>query len=252
MSSSSIGTSSGPGPRNEAAKLSPAATAFVESVVALRPQLAVFDCDGTLWDGDSGALFFDWEIERGLIDPETSKWVQGRYAEYKAGRVDEDTMCGEMVTIHRGLTLDAIQSEVISFFSAKVESLIFPEMLELVRRLTANGCEIWAVSSTNDWVVIEGVKRFGIPADRVLAASVFMENGRATDRLVRIPSGPGKATAIREIVQRTPDAAFGNSVWDTEMLALARHPFAINPTEELATTAKLRGWTLYTPDEVAR
>jgi phosphoserine phosphatase len=245
-----MGTSSGPGPARGEVKLSTTAAAFVESVVALRPQLAVFDCDGTLWDGDSGALFFDWEIERGLIDPETSKWVQGRYADYKAGRVDEDTMCGEMVTIHRGLTLESIQREVVPFFSAKVDRLIFNEMLELVRHLTADGCEIWAVSSTHDWVVVEGVKRFGIPADRVLAASVFFENGCATDRLIRIPSGPGKATAIREVVQRTPDVAFGNSVWDTEMLALARHPFAINPTLELATTAKLRGWTVYTPDPV--
>lgn len=248
MSTSSFGTSSGPAN----AELSPTGAAFVESVVALRPQLAVFDCDGTLWDGDSGALFFDWELERGLIDPETARWVQGRYADYKAGRVDEDTMCGEMVTIHRGLTLEAIQKEVVAFFSAKVDRLIFPEMRELVQRLNQNGCEIWAVSSTNDWVVIEGVKRFGIPADRVLAANVAMENGSATDRLIRIPSGPGKATAIREVVKRAPDAAFGNSVFDVEMLALARHPFAINPTLELATTAKLKGWTIYTPDEVAK
>jgi len=76
-----------------------------------------------------------------------------------------------------------------------------------------------------------------------------MENGCATDRLVRIPSGPGKATAIREVVKRTPDAAFGNSVFDTEMLALAKHPFAIDPTPELEKTAKERGWSVYFPED---
>jgi phosphoserine phosphatase len=108
------------------------------------------------------------------------------------------------------------------------------------------------VSSTNDWVVIEGVKRFGIAPERVLAASVFMENGAATDRLVRVPSGAGKATAIREVVKRAPDAAFGNSVFDAEMLALARHPFAIDPTPELATIAQQRGWTVYRPVATGR
>jgi phosphoserine phosphatase len=236
-------TTSTPGPA-----LSPKANAFIESVVAMRPRLAVFDCDGTLWDGDSGAAFFYWELERGLIDPATAKWVRGRYDDYKAGTVDEDTMCGEMVTIHRGLTREAIEREAAAFFASEFDSRIFPEMRELVRRLAADGCEIWAVSSTNDWVVIEGVKRFGIPPQRVLAASVFVEADVATDRLVRVPSGPGKATAIREVVKRTPDAAFGNSVFDAEMLALSRHPFAINPTAELAQTASDRHWTIYVPD----
>src|SRR5206468_732863 len=146
--------------------LSPKALAFVESVIGLRPKLAVFDCDGTLWKGDSGSGFFDWELERGLIDPETAKWIRARYADYKAGRVDEDTMCGEMVTIHRGLRREAIEREAAAFFAAEFDEQIFPEMREVVRRLSDDGCEIWAVSSTNDWVVIEGVKRFGIPAER--------------------------------------------------------------------------------------
>jgi len=145
-------------------QLSPTAKAFVETVVGLRPKLAVFDCDGTLWKGDSGSGFFDWELERGLIEPETAKWIRARYADYKAGKVDEDTMCGEMVTIHRGLRLEAIQREAVAFFAAEFENHIFPEMREVVRRLNEDGCEVWAVSSTNDWVVIEGVKRFGIPA----------------------------------------------------------------------------------------
>ena len=59
--------------------------------------------------------------------------------------------------------------------------------------------------------------------------------------------GPGKATAIREIIQRTPDAVFGNSVHDAAMLELAHHPFAINPNPDLLELARDHKWTIYQP-----
>ncbi len=79
------------------------ASQFIESVLALKPALAVFDCDGTLWSGDAGADFFYWEIERGIVDGAVAKWARSRYEEYKAGRVSEEQMCGDMVTMNRGV-----------------------------------------------------------------------------------------------------------------------------------------------------
>ena len=76
---------------------------FLQSVLRLQPQLAVFDCDGTLWAGDAGERFFDWELKRGLLSDEVANWARTRYVEYKAGKVSEEQMCGEMVTIHSGL-----------------------------------------------------------------------------------------------------------------------------------------------------
>jgi len=70
--------------------------------------------------------------------------------------------------------------------------------------------------------------------------------------LVRVPSGEGKAVGIREVIRRQPDAAFGNSRWDVEMLALAKTPFAVNPSAELKKIAGDRGWTVYLPDSVRR
>ncbi len=220
---------------------------FADSVLALRPRVAVFDCDGTLWSGDSGADFFYWELERGLIAPEVAQWATTRYQDYKAGNVDEDTMCGEMVTINAGSSLQSLQEAAEEFFSSVVEPRIFPEMLRLTRELDSIGCEVWAVSSTNDWVVREGVKRFGIPRRRVLAACVHIEDGQLTDRIIRVPSGPGKATAIAEVVKKPVDVCFGNSIHDVAMLDVARHPFAVNPNPDLEKIAEEKGWQIYWP-----
>jgi len=216
-------------------------------VLALEPKLAVFDCDGTLWAGDAGEAFFNWELRHGLVSDDIARWARARYAEYKAGGVGEEIMCGEMVTIHRGLAAEEVQNAANQFFKERILSQIFPEMHRLVDQLRASGCDVWAVSSTNEWVIRAGMKYCGIREDRILASSVRVENGRVTGQLIRVPTGPAKPVAIAGVIGRRPDAAFGNSRWDTEMLEMADHPFAVNPNPDLKASAQARGWTTYYP-----
>jgi len=221
---------------------------FVKRVLQLKPDLAVFDCDGTLWSGDAGEGFFSWELTQNLISDETADWARKRYAAYREGKVSEDQMCGEMVTIHKGLTEAEVERAAIRYFDQHCMSNIFPEMRELVGLLQQQGSDVWAVSSTNEWVIRAAMRHFGIPPEKILAASVRIVDGKVTDRLVRVPSGEGKPEAIMQVIGQPPDAAFGNSVWDVQMLLLARHAFAISPTHQLENMAKLRGWTIYRPD----
>jgi phosphoserine phosphatase len=173
-----------------------------------------------------------------------------RYKGYLAGTVDELTICGEMVTIHDGLKLQTIRDAAREFFRVHVTKRIFPEMLELTRQLAAQGCELWAVSSTNDWVIEAGVEQFGIPASRVLAARVECTNGIASGKLVRVPTDELKATAINEVIQRIPEAVFGNSIHDLAMLEIAHDAYAVNPRPDLEREAEARGWNIYWPEAV--
>jgi phosphoserine phosphatase len=227
--------------------LTPVQNQFVESVRRLKPRIATFDCDGTLWAGDAGEGFFSWELEQRLVPEEVAHWARPRYADYKAGKVAEEVMCGEMVTMHRGLREEVVQQAASTYFDQQFVTNIFPEMRELVIALQNDRCEVWAVSSTNLWVIRAAMKHFGIPSARILAASVAIQDGVVTDRLVRVPSGPTKTEAIRKSVPGVPDCAFGNSIWDREMLAMAKHAFAINPNPDLKEIAAARGWTVYQP-----
>ncbi len=235
----------------EVQTLPPTAKQFVDSVLRLRPRVAAFDCDGTLWSGDAGEGFFDWEIKQGLVGPEVGHAMRASYAEYKAGRVSEEQMCGEMVTMHKGMPEAELLRATNDYFAHSFPSRIFPEMRDLVHRLQNDGCEVWAVSSSNEWIIRAGMKQFCIPENRILAAAVEIENGIITGRIIRIPSGPGKPEALREVVGKDIDAAFGNSRWDTEMLAMAKHAFAVNPNPDLAEAAREKNWTIYFPDGVS-
>jgi phosphoserine phosphatase len=224
---------------------------FVESVLTLKPRIAAFDCDGTLWSGDAGEGFFSWELKEGLVSEAIANWMRARYADYRAGQVAEDIMCGEMVTMHRGLQEKVVQQACDTYFAQAIAPNIFPEMQELVQRLRASGCgstcDVWAVSSSNQWIIRSGMTYFGIPNNRILSAEVAVENGIITSRLIRVPSGPGKSHSIRSVLNSSPDCAFGNAIWDREMLAMSTHPFAINPNPNLKEIALANGWTIYQP-----
>ena len=176
-------------------------TEFLETVLSLKPRVAAFDCDGTLWSEDAGEGFFHWELdlapEKRLLPEPIVQWARKRHADYKAGRVDEDTMCGEMVTMHRGLREEVVQQAADAYFAQAIAPTIFPEMRELVERLRQSGCDIWAVSSSCQWVIRSGMRYFGIPQNRILAVEAIVENGLITDRLIRVPSGPGAKVISR-------------------------------------------------------
>ena len=217
-------------------------------MLALDLKLAVFDCDGTLWEHDSGMRFFYWEQKRGFLNASALDWIKPRYNAYLADKsIAEEVMCGDMVTIHSGLRADFLRDEANEFWHEQIYSGIFPEMFRLTHALKDRGVELWAVSSTNNWVVEVGAEYFGIPQEHVLAAEVHVENGIATDRLIRVPSGPDKAVAINDVIQRKPDAVFGNSIHDLAMLEIARHPFVIHPNPDLRVIAEQRGWLIYEP-----
>ena len=236
------------GPEIRTNTLSDQETRFIGSVLETNPRVAVFDCDGTLWAPNAGEGFFHWELDRHLVSDEVARWARPRYADYRSGKVSEDDMCGEMVSMNQGLGEADLERAAELYFEERVVPQIFPAMQELVRRLAATGCEMWAVSSTNEWVIRAGLRRFGIPQDRILAAAVEIEKGRASNRLLRVPSGPAKLVALESAGVRSFDAAFGNSRWDRAMLERAPHPFVINPFPDLEKVAKEKGWPVFFPE----
>jgi phosphoserine phosphatase len=224
---------------------------FLAAVHALAPATAVFDCDGTLWSGDAGVGFMRWTVDRGLLSRDAIDWLDDRYRAYLRGEVSELAICGEMVQIYQGLREAEMRAAAAEFFATRIEENIFPEMRTLVRELQARGTEIWAVSSTCDWVIEEGIRRFDIPAERILATRVEVANGLVTPTLIDVPTDEGKVASLARVGIHAPDAAFGNSIHDAAMLTIARRAFPVNPTPELVQHSAREGWPVYFPASVA-
>ena len=216
-------------------------------VLDSQPKVAVFDCDGTLWGGDSGYGFMVWSLEQGLVSRSTCDWIDNRHRAYRAGKVSELVICGEMVQIYAGLREQEMRAAAAQYVAEFVSGRIFAEMASLVASLQRAGVEIWAVSSTNKWVVAEGVRAFAIPEERVLAAEVRVADGLISHDLVDVPTDQGKAEALAKAGLPAPDAAFGNSIHDLAMLKIARHAFPVNPSPALLEAAAKHGWGYFRP-----
>ena len=232
------------------------AAEFHAAVLATEPRVAVFDCDGTLWEPDSGYGFMVWSLEQGLIAYERRGWIEERYQLYEAGSVDEATICGEMVQLYAGQQVAAVREAARTYIQARVVPHIFPAMAALAAALREAGTQLWAVSSTSEWVIEAGVwadggSRFMIPPDRILGVSIEVEPGSGiiTDRLLAVPTDEAKAEALRRAGVAHPDAVFGNSMHDAAMLSIARHAFPVNANEALGAFAREQGWRCFKPQQ---
>jgi phosphoserine phosphatase len=220
---------------------------FERQVLDSNPKTVALDCDGTLWSGDAGYGFMIWTLEQGLVSRSTSDWIDTRYRAYQQGQVSEVEICGDMVRIYEGLREQELRAAAAQYVQEFVRPRVFHEMTSLVAALKKAGVEIWAVSSTNRWVVAEGVRDISIAEDRVLAAEVRVTNGVISSEIVDVPTDEGKAATLKRIGIPVPDAAFGNSIHDLAMLEMARRAYPVNPSPALLEAATKNGWGYFRP-----
>lgn len=223
-----------------------------------RPVIAT-DADGTLWSGDVGDDAFETLVEEGAVR-EAAREALAAEAEasgldatgdanalarrlleaYRVGRYAE-VRCYEMLAwVFAGWTPDEVR-----FFATRIQEKrglskrLHPEMQTVVRWAQKRGVELWVVSASPRFVVQAGAARFGIPPERVVGASAAVRDGRVAPCLaVPIPYGEGKVRAIeRDIGTSRLIGAFGDNVFDLDMLGRSDVPVAVRPSSRLRQRA---------------
>jgi hypothetical protein len=112
-------------------------------------------------------------------------------------------------------------------FQRPYTDLVYEPMLELMRYLRANGYKTYLVTGGGqEFVRAYSWRVYGIPPEQVIGSSILtryeVTNGRPVlmrePKVFFIDDHGGKPVGINLFIGRRPQAAFGNSTGDAEML----------------------------------
>jgi haloacid dehalogenase-like hydrolase len=206
-------------------------------------RIATFDQDGTLWVEHplyTQAMFALARVHE--LAPTHPAWKQqqpfaavlanDRAAMAKFSEADWEAI---VAATHSGMTNEAFAAIVKQYLAAAKDprfhrpyiQLVYQPMLEVMDYLRANGFRTYIVTGGGqEFVRVYSKDVYGIPPEQVVGSigltKYEYQDGKPV--LMRLPKiffiddGPGKATGINLFIGKRPNAAFGNSNGDRQML----------------------------------
>ena len=228
-----------------------AIVAFVEKVtkegssdfVPAAERIATFDNDGTLWCEKPlpVQLFFTLDRVKALA-PQHPEWkTKEPFASLLKDDLKGALAGGEkgilemMAVTHTGMTVTEFEKIVSDWiataqhpkFKRPYTECVYQPMLELVTYLRANGFKTFIVSGGGiEFMRPWAEKVYGIPPEQVVGSSgkTKFEMRDGIPVLMKLPAvnfiddKDGKPVGINQHIGRWPNAAFGNSDGDLQML----------------------------------
>ena len=214
--------------------------------------LAIFDLDNTLLRGDSDHAWGEFLVEQGVVDRERFTTENDRYyAAYLAGTLD----IYEFLEQHQLRPLAEHDRAMLNrwrdeFMRTRIGALITPAARALVDRHRARGDTLLIITATNSFITTPIAAAFDIP--NLIATEPEEIDGRFTGKVAGIPSyREGKVTRLTDWLHDRHDTLEGSWFYsdshnDLPLLNMVTHPVAVNPDDQLAEYARIRGWTVMT------
>jgi HAD superfamily hydrolase (TIGR01490 family) len=214
--------------------------------------LALFDLDNTLLNGDSDFEWAQFLMEEGEIDRELFEAKnQVFYDQYKDGTLDIHEFLDfqlKPLSRHSRRVLNAWHED---FMRRKVHGMILPLAQELVAKHRAAGDVCVIITATNSFVTAPIAREFGV--EHLIATEPEHIDGEFTGRVADVPSfREGKITRLENwMAQRGWNwNSFGDSWFysdslnDLPLLSKVKNPVAVDPDPVLRNHAEQHDWKI--------
>ena len=214
--------------------------------------LALFDLDYTLLDGDSDYSWGQFLGEEGLVDAIAHRRQNDAFWDaYKAGTLNIDDYLAFALTAIKGKTPAELAPLHTRYMKTKIEPMISKASITLLENHRDDLCCI--VTATNAFVTRPIAARFGVA--HLIACEVEMVGGRYTGKPQGLPSfKEGKVTRVESWLAGMAKSRsdfekcyfYSDSQNDLPLLKWATHPVAVNPDAILLAHATQHGWPTMT------
>lgn len=211
--------------------------------------LAIFDLDNTLLNGDSDYLWGRFLIENGIVDAEFYERENKRfYAEYCAGTLNIFDFLAFALRPLQENELPVLLAWRERYIQEKILPIILPAARGLIETHRERGHTTMIITATNLFITEPIAAEFGV--DYILATEPEFLDGRYTGQVKGQPCfQEGKVLRLQEWLQRhkrelSETWFYSDSHNDIPLLALVNHPNAVDPDPKLAAYAQEHAWPI--------
>jgi len=216
----------------------------------MKKNLAIFDLDNTILNGDSDYSWINFLIDIGYVDKdEYEKKNQYFYDKYYEGKLDYDEWAEFALSTIKGKRPEEIENLLNKFLSSVIEPMINIYALRLLHNHYHNNDVMLLASATNSVIVNPIAKRLGF--ENIVATEVEIVNGVYSGKFQNTPAlGEGKLQKVREWMRRNDFSDFKNttfysdSINDLPLLLAVNKAVAVNPDNKLREECEKRSWEI--------
>ena len=212
--------------------------------------LALFDLDYTLLNGDSDHAWGQFLVDVGLVDGEIFKKKNDAFwAQYKAGTLNVHEYLAFALAMLKGKTPAELKPLHDRYMKEKIEPMVTATALALVAKHNDDLCAV--VTATNSFITTPVAARFGVA--HLIACDAEIADGRYTGNVSGTPSfREGKVTRVEQWLatmgKKMSDFErsyfYSDSLNDLPLLNVVTDPVAVNPDATLREHALTQGWPI--------
>jgi HAD superfamily hydrolase (TIGR01490 family) len=216
----------------------------------MKRNLAIFDLDNTILNGDSDYSWINFLIEKRLVDKdEYERKNKYFYDQYYQGKLNYDEWAEFALTTIKGKKPEEIEDILSKFLSEIIEPMINIYALKLLHDHTHNNDIMLLASATNSVIVEPIAKRLGFK--NIVSTEVEIIDEIYTGKVLGIPAlSEGKLIKVKEWMLQNSIESFDNtsfysdSINDLPLLAAVSKPVAVNPDDMLREECRKRSWKI--------